>query len=246
MSPIATPFQVVNKSAQSTSLSHSDAGEKFYIQSHVQSKYGQRTRRTKQLIKHPTTETLAQQDVFPPPSRATKDVGGVPSSQPAKQRHGRELHGEALLCPQNNALSELSRALPVGNGTDPFHCTPVIIDASTYRLLQYSFSGFVETTFRAESLDLQNRASLSPKNFRHRHAVTERLRRCIDDEMVMYATLAYCSSSIRFTEGDLGEEYPPEFYILKGIEILRGRLQQPDPGDGWLILSIYALSVSEM
>jgi hypothetical protein len=87
---------------------------------------------------------------------------------------------------------------------------------------------------------------LSPKNFRHRDAVTERLRRCIDDEMVMYATLAYCSSSIRFTKGDIGEELWPEFYILKAIEIIRGRLQKPDPVDGWLILSIYALSVSEM
>jgi hypothetical protein len=246
MSPIAGRFHFVNKSAQSLSLSHSDAEEKFYIQSYIQSKHQKKPRRTTQLIKQPTTEHSTQQDAVPPPSQATKDFVVVPSSQPPEQRYGRQLHDQAPSCRRVESLTRLSRAVPAGNGSDPFHSTPVTIDVCTYRLLQYPFSGFVETTFRAESLGLQNQASLSPSNFRHRHAVTERLRRCIDDKMVMYATLAYCSSSIRFTKGNIGEERPPEFYILKAIETLRSRLQQPDPVDGWLILSIYALSVSEM
>lgn len=44
--------------------------------------------------------------------------------------------------------------------------------------------------------------------------------------MVMYAVLADCSSWIRPTKGDMGEERPLKFYIPKAMELLRGRLQQ--------------------
>ena len=230
MGPIADGFHFVNKSAHSASLSHSDAAEeKFFIQSYVQSKHRKKPRRPKQHPDQPINQASSRQDAVSQSPRASEDLLIVNSSEP-----------------QDDSLAMLSRAVPAENGIDPFHCTPVIIDACTYRLLQYPFSGFVETTFRAESLGLQHQTSLSPDKFRHRHAVTERLRRCIDNEMLMYATLAYCSSSIRFTKSGIREERPPEFYILKAIEILRSRLQQPDPVDAWLIVSIYALSVSEM
>ena len=230
MGRIADGFLFINKSAHSASLSHSDvAEEKFFIQSYVQSKYRKKLPRPKQHPDRPKNDAALRQNAISQSPQASKDLLIVTSSEP-----------------RDDSLVILSRAVPAENGIDPFHCTPVIIDACTYRLLQYPFSGFVETTFRAESLGLQYQTSLSPNKFRHRHAVTERLRRCINDEMLMYATLAYCSSSIRFTKSGIREERPPEFYMLKAIEILRSRLQQPDPVDAWLIVSIYALSVSEM
>ena len=247
MGPIADQFSFVNKSAHSTSLSHSDAAEeKFVIQSYVQGKHRKKPRGSNQRTSPPDDEALTGQDATSPSSQPLEDLPVVPWSGPTKQRQTRPLHNHAPSRPSDDTQAALSQAVPAENGIDPVHSTAIRIDACTYRLLQYPFSGFVETTFRAESLGLQNQAPLSPDKFRHRRAVTERLRRCIDDELVMSATLAYCSSSIRSTIGSIGEELPPEFYILKAIGMLRSRLQQPGPIDAWLIVSIYALSVSEM
>ena len=125
---------------------------------------------------------------------------------------------------------------------DPFYCTCTALDAKDQRLLFYPFTSFVETTFGAEALSW----TTSPTRFRHREAVVERLRRCVADELTMYSTLAYCASCIRWAVGKKERERPPEYYVLKAIEVLKTRLEKADVVDTWLILSIYALTASEM
>ena len=51
---------------------------------------------------------------------------------------------------------------------------------------------------------------------------------------------------MRWAIGEKERERPPEFYILKAIELLKIRLEKADVVDRWLILSIYSLAVSEM
>ena len=125
---------------------------------------------------------------------------------------------------------------------DPFYCTNLALDAKDQRLLYYPFTNFIETTFNAESLSWMT----SSATFRHRGAIIERLRRCVDDKLTMYSTLAYCASCMRWAIGEKERERPPEFYILKAIELLKIRLEKADVVDRWLILSIYSLAVSEM
>ena len=125
---------------------------------------------------------------------------------------------------------------------DPFYCTKKALDAKDQRLLYYPFTSFIETTFNAESLSWMT----SSTSFRHREAVVERLRRCVDDELTLFSTLAYCASCMRWAVGETERERPPEFYVLKAINALKLRLEQADVVDKWLILSIYALAVSEM
>lgn len=135
----------------------------------------------------------------------------------------------------------------VGSG-DPFNSASVQLDPATHRLLQYPFSSFIETVFNAESLSLASGVPSSSlrKEFRHRQAITERLNRCVEDELILYATLSYCSSCIKWSVGDQQTKQPPEFYMLKAIERLRPRLQGAESVDGWLIVAMYALSVTEM
>lgn len=51
---------------------------------------------------------------------------------------------------------------------------------------------------------------------------------------------------MRWAIGAEERERPPEFYVLKAIEALKIRLETAEVVDTWLILSIYALAVSEM
>lgn len=241
MAPIADQFHFVNKTAQSASLTHSESDEKFYIQSYVHSKSRKKRQHPKQAVSQGSTRDLA-----PRPSEPVKDIVVLEKHPQLRKRQIQNVPDKAATSMPDGPGNTLSQLVPTDNGIDPFHCTPVAIDACTHRLLQYPFSGFVEMTFTAESLSPPIQASSSPSKFRHAEAVAKRLRLCIHDEIMMYATLAYCSSSIRFAKGNTGEDHPPEFYILKTIQVLRSRLQRPDPVDSWLIMSIYALSISEM
>lgn len=84
--------------------------------------------------------------------------------------------------------------------------------------------------------------------FRHRQAVANRLQRCVVDKLTLYTTLAYCSNCLQWAIGERAiPDRPSEYYNRKAITALKYRLADPDPAlDQWLILSIYALGVSDM
>ena len=173
---------------------------------------------------------------------AEKSGGSVPAECVARQKHPKDPRPDI----QENLYDKL-RSSPLHStidavAIDPFYCTSTAIDARDQRLLYYPFTSFIETTFNAESLS----GMPSSAKFRHRKAIIERLRRCIDDKLTMYTTLAYCASCMRWAVGEEERERPPEFYVLKAIEELKIRLKMAHVVDTWLILSIYALAVSEM
>ena len=75
----------------------------------------------------------------------------------------------------------------------------------------------------------------------------ERLRRCVHDELFMYATLAYGPSCMGWTLGIIKDSRPPEYFIDKALQSLRVRLSSPDRRvDTWLLLSIYALAITKL
>lgn len=249
MGRIPDQFLFVNKFANSGSLSHSNSEEKFFIHSHVHSKYHKDKRQARQRSLLPELPSSLDCTSSPPTrrvSRTTNDLescrGSTAAKLVSKQKHPKQaipdtrqkLHFQLSSTTPNNILDVVA--------IDPFCYTSTALDAKDQRLLHYPFTGFIETTFNAESL-----SGMTPRPmFRHREAIIERLRRCVFDRLTMYSTLAYCASCMRWAIGEKERERPPEFYVLKAIEALKVRLEKEDMVDTWLILSIYALAVSEM
>ena len=223
---IPDQFLFINKSANLGSLSHSHQNEKFNIYSHVQAK----SHKDKRHAKTGSRTQLSKSTN----AGACEPVGRlVPLGIfPTKSRS----------CQQGSQNLQKSHTLLHGNTVHPFMCSSVRIDSKDQELLYYPSKSFLETTFSAESLV----DTTSPVVFRHRNAITQRLQRCVVDDLVMYTTLAYCASCMRWTIGKEERERPAEMYVLKAIVLLRFRLQNAQNPDAWLILSIYALAVSEM
>ncbi len=225
----------VNKTPSSNLLSRSDPEEKFYIQSYVHS------RNRKQAAKQPksctrTDSSASSQSGLSEPPTVSLDLNAIrkldTTTNPSAEKQTQGHEGS-----QSSTASPLQLWFPrvhfEGNSVDPFRCTSVIIDDWTYELLQYPFSSYIETTFKAESLSLSSNFSPNAQ-FRHRRAITERLQRCIADELQMYATLAYCSSYVKSYIGKTpANRRPTEFYVLQTIKALRARLsaQQQAPVD---------------
>ena len=226
MGMLPDQFLFVNKSAHSKSLSHSQKGEKFDIYSHVHGKYHKDKTQCKGRSKHQLSISPSTHPCKLVTNGVTRKAKStcVKRSQPAVEN----LHK--------------SHVLLNGSAVDPFMCSSVSIDSKEQNLLYYPFKNFLETTFRAESLV----TTTSCVKFRHRDAVTERLQRCVVDDLTMYSTLAYCASCMRWSIGDEEPERPAEMYIIKAIEVLRHRLRTTQKPDIWIILGIYALAVAEM
>lgn len=249
MDRIPDQFLFVNKFTNSGSLSHSNPEEKFFIHSHVHSKYHKDKRQARQrslLSESPSSSNCADSLSTRRDSKTINDLerfrGSTAAKLVSKQKHPKNaipntrqnLHFKL----NSSALNDILDSITI----DPFNCTSTALDAKAQRLLHYPFTNFIETTFNAESLSGMNPCPM----FRHREAIIERLRRCVVDRLTMYSTLAYCASCMRWAIGEKERERPPEFYVLKAIEALKIRLDREDTVDTWLILSIYALAVSEM
>ena len=249
MDRIPDQFLFVNKFTSSGSLSNSKPEERFFIHSHVHSKYHKDKRQARQrslLPESPSSSDSTNSLSTRRASRTTNESGRFRDSTAAKpvskQKHPKHAAPDTQQRSHSNlSSSTLNNILDVV-AIDPFYCTSATLDAKDQRLLHYPFTSFVETTFNAESLS----GMTSCPMFRHREAIIERLQRCVVDRLTMYSTLAYCASCMRWAIGEKERERPPEFYVLKAIEALKVRLEEEVIVDMWLILSIYALAVSEM
>jgi hypothetical protein len=142
---------------------------------------------------------------------------------------------------------------PTDNSSDPFYSTVVGRDAGSHAMLQLSFGKGVKMTFLAEAFAPTNMYPPSTP-MRHDSVIQHRLQRCIEDDLLMYATLAYGSSCTAWMFGILDDERPPEYFIDKAVRQAQVRLAnlQGDTQSGrvvdkqWFALSIYALAITEM
>lgn len=230
-------------------MTHSNPEERFFIHSHVHSKYHKNKRPTRQRSLLPESPSSSNYTFPLSTSKTSRTANNSEKSKGfnvpkliSRQEHPKQ----AIPDIQGSSYSELgSSALHKfidPTAIDPFYCTSTALDAKEQRLLYYPFTKFIETTFNAESLS----GMTSSKMFRHREAIIGRLRRCVVDNLTMYSTLAYSASCMRWAIGEKERERPPELYVLRAIEALKIRLETAEVVDTWLILSIYALAVSEM
>ncbi|KAM0549147.1 hypothetical protein ACHAPJ_009602 [Fusarium lateritium] len=132
------------------------------------------------------------------------------------------------------------------NGSDPFHCTIAAIDAGNHAMLRFTFDQGAKLTFLAEAFAPSALVGRDTR-MRHEQAINQRLKHCIEDEALMYSTLAYGSCCQGWMAGVLDPKRPPEYFIDKALQAVRVRLQHTQglKVDNWLALSIYSLAITE-
>ncbi|KAL9619832.1 MAG: hypothetical protein Q9160_005572 [Pyrenula sp. 1 TL-2023] len=228
-------FFFVNKTNSSHVLTRSQAGERKHILSHVQ----QRRRRQGAAISNREqwkmyTSCMTFLDDSPVAPKEISPTAALHKKSKAQS------DSEPLV------LTHLPQAYPANNAFDPFRCTVAGSDASTHAMLHYTFASFAKDAFLAEAFAPPSVASRRT-SMRHSHIIQQRLERCVEDKMLMYATLAYGSSALAWTTGKLAVERSPEYFIGHALQAVRTRLSQSDHlSDTWLILSIYALAITEL
>ena len=97
-------------------------------------------------------------------------------------------------------LALLPQTYPANNAADPFHCTVVGTDACAHAMLRFVFSTVSKNTSLGEAFVLPT-VDPNSRPARNAHIIDERLRRCVEDEMLMYSTLAYSSSCLAMSIG---------------------------------------------
>ncbi|KAH8817442.1 hypothetical protein F5884DRAFT_748906 [Xylogone sp. PMI_703] len=230
-------FLFVNKTSSSDVLTRSyKTDERFTILSHVQKR-----RRQKGRVEKTEPWSMFTSCMIPTPQAQSTST----TDEAQKRRHDANLGSSEL--PAKPSSPRLPHTYPANNGADPFHCTIVGVDACTHSMLRYAFSEVAKKTFLAEAFALP---SVHPNGRPMRHAciMDERLKRCVDDEMLMYSTLAYGSSCMAWSVGQYEDEKPPEYFTGKALQAMQIRLALGNPNqppDNWLLLSIYALTITE-
>ncbi|RFU29295.1 hypothetical protein B7463_g7024, partial [Scytalidium lignicola] len=231
-------FLFVNKTGSSDVLTRSyKTDERFTISSHVQKRRRQKEKLEKTELWKRYTSCMTPV----PEQESASSVEEEP--QERWQDHTQVLSGLQTV----HTSPRLSQVYPANNGADPFHCTVVRSDACGHAMLRYAFSHVAKKTFLAEAFALP---TIQPNRraMRHAHIMDERLKRCVEDKMLMYSTLAYGSSCLAWSVGRYEDNKPPEYFIGKALQEVRMRLSTTNPNqppDVWLLLSIYALTITE-
>ncbi|KAI8724079.1 hypothetical protein NCS52_00265100 [Fusarium sp. LHS14.1] len=135
---------------------------------------------------------------------------------------------------------------PSNNGFNPFHCTIAAMDAANHTMLHFTFDQGAKLTFLTEAFAPSALVGRDTR-MRHEQAINERLKHCVEDEALMYSTLAYGSCCQGWMAGILDRKRPPEYFIDKALQAVRERLQdtQQLKIDNRLALSIYSLAITE-
>ncbi|KAK4208473.1 hypothetical protein QBC37DRAFT_325644 [Rhypophila decipiens] len=182
--------------------------------------------------------------------------------------------------------TSISTYYPTHNSSDPFHCTVASTDAGNHRLIHCTMYSVFRGMYLGEAFAPMSVLSspfvtgstsrdLNSAKDQHADVFSARLKRCVEDPVLMYATLSYGSSFLSWTTGgagnkragfglgsDEGDEAPPaEYFLGRALREVRTRLamyseswpQSATGGAGgrgkvdpWLILSIINLAVTEM
>ncbi|KAL6243857.1 hypothetical protein RBB50_009291 [Rhinocladiella similis] len=233
-------FLFVNKTKSSEVLSRSyEQDERFDILSYVQNRRRQKGKRQKPEPWRDYTTCMT-----------SISENKIATSSPGQDRFRHQTNPEDNVKASRESQycrSPLPCMYPTDNAVDPFRCTVVGQEANIHIMLRFAFYPVAKKTFLAEAFAFPS-VDPNKRAMRHSHMMEERLRRCVSDEMLMHATLAYGSSCLAWSIGKYEKDRPPEYFIGKTLQAVRQRLSQPNFGqapDPWLLLSIYALTITE-
>ena len=249
MAGLPDRFFFINKSAHSKSLSHSNGDERFDIQSHVQSRHNKTENIPISQIEASSTQKLFKrgQVLQLKNQKTSRTKQGSTKIAASSTKHSSVNRSETDSCLSLAPTRQIRVERPLTrNAFDPIQSASAPMDAATHHLLKYPFTGFLERTFKAEALCLDLTGPQRKSDFRHSQAMANRLRCCVEDPLMMYATLSYSASCLRWAVGQNEGQTAPEIFTVKAIERLRDRLNRMQIVDGYLIISIYALGAAEM
>ncbi|KAK1252209.1 hypothetical protein MKX08_003396 [Trichoderma sp. CBMAI-0020] len=248
----------VNKTQASRVLSRSKAGERSAILSHVQNKRRRHEAEATQSLKPWAgfTTTLSASDVSDKSKMVEMKLKvvdhdvmarSVKSSADSQKQKKQKEAAEKRLTPKYASSKSLLKAIqPAYNASDPFHCTVANLDAGTHAILHITFSHASRVNFLAESFAPPEKL-LQHTPMRHDRMFQLRLECCVEDEKLMYSTLAYGSSLLGWTMGRFHSGKQPEYFLDKALRAVRVYLSTPGYiVDDWLLLSMYGLAITEM
>lgn len=243
------PLLFINKTQSSEVLTRSfRADEKSRILSHVQN------RRRKNEAKRKRNARAESQHV-----ESHVDTDTQPNPETCNEKKDKEYPH----------IASISTYHPSHNSSDPFYSTVAGQDIGCHAMLHLTFSQGAKTTFLSEAFAPPSMYGFLPNMpMRHDRVMQARLRRCIQDPLLMYATLAYGSSCLAWMFGVFEPSRPPEYFLVKAISLARKRVanlkcwsdkktSSPPPRQSeseseeekeekqWLALSIYSLAITE-
>ena len=143
-----------------------------------------------------------------------------------------------------------SSVQPINNALDPFHTAVVPVNSRTLQFLQYAFASFFRRTHLAEALPPRSCGREITLTFRHDDFIRERLRRCVEDTMIMDSTLAVGLTCAGWTTEQPRFDKPLDFFLGRAIRAVRTCLSSSaatpslESDRQWLLLSTYSLSIS--
>ena len=260
-------YLFINKSADSESLSNSNAGERFYIHSHVHSKHHKEKRQQK-------AKPSSKDEESPNKSPNTGQIFCWQSDSPDKtsspveddkdHRDARSDSVDVSIGPSWNKLilqdsvdtlsslqgTSSSTTSPAYNASDEnaansSYTAAAPIDEKDQRLLSFVYTHFIKVVLKAKPSAFSS-DYIAANQSRLGAAISGHSKDMVIDPLIMFTTLSYCASSRRWASGVSEDERPPEFYMVRAIEALRPRLQNRDEVAPYLLQAIYALAVSEM
>lgn len=210
----------INKDSTSQSLSNSQAIEKTQILSHVQNIRWQNVKSKPEVLLAATAPAASQAQVVEISTRAAD------MAKPFAQQH-------SFPC-----------MTPSGNATDPFSATSVGQEVHINHILELGINRMAKPSCLANAY-APAKVAQQRTRMRHDHAVTERLRLCVSDKTLMYASLAVSSSRILWLSGRF--DVPPDVFVGRALPAVRERIARLNgPADTPLLLSVYALALTEL
>jgi len=144
------------------------------------------------------------------------------------------------------AGTPLPQAYPTHNSSDPFHSTVAGNDVKNQEMLRFAFGSITRMSFLAESL-APPAVSSWRSSMRHNGAIQRRLQRCVEDQALMYCTLAYSSSCLAWGLGKIENDRLPEDFLGHAFQQVRLRLAEWDNvADTWTLFSLYSLAITQL
>jgi hypothetical protein len=252
----------VNKTQDSDDLSKSEGEEKNRILSHVQTNRWGKQRKRKLKTSGPApwksyTSLIRLSEDEPPAERLSAagpsgKKNGTPETRHTipnrEHKHDRDL---TLVQDQIQTFyTRLAEVYPPQNASDPFHVTAggVQINAAHHAMLHVTFRHIARANFLSEAFAPRS-VIARRQEMRHNRGMTERLRNCVEHELLLYSTLAYASSLLSWMAGVTLDSRPPEYFAAKALPALRSQLSRYGSNrhpDTWFMFSLYSLSASSM
>lgn len=251
--PSDSSYLFVNKTKSSRNLSRSESGESFRILSHVRNQQHRDApgrepwKRFAGVLSttddddrdtsgHVTSSAARTKAVIQKRRTPIPDVAAsIPSSQYSTIKSNEAFY--ALTSGLNDPRSSLGSFHTSIGGLEVADCWHLIGNSVG--------TDISRITFCAESLEPPT--TLARRNsYRHDDARTRRLKACVDNDLLLYSSIAHGSASLAWKVGNVDDDRS-RYWLGRTLEVLRARLKDPTaPVSNDIVLSVFTLALTAL